>query len=110
MLKDKIKELKRPVGSDAYNINLANSIYNAAIDDVLKILEAQGEVNTLTISEAAGEVSLEVRKETAKEILNDLYFNLRSSVQGKVSKSNDYYNVLGWIEELAIEYGVEVEE
>lgn len=25
-------------------------------------------------------------------------------------KSNDYYNVMGWIEEIAKEYGVEVEE
>lgn len=52
----------------------------------------------------------EVRKETAKEILNDLYFNLKSSVQDKVAKSNDYYNVAGWVEEIAKEYGVEVEE
>lgn len=50
------------------------------------------------------------RKETAKEILNDLYFNLQSSVKCNLAKSNDYYNVTGWIQELAKEYGVEVEE
>lgn len=50
------------------------------------------------------------RKETAKEILNDLYFNLQDSVKGNVAQSNDYYNVIGWIEEIAKEYGVEVEE
>lgn len=52
----------------------------------------------------------DVRKETAKEVLNDLYYNLQVSVQEKISKSNDYYNILGWIEEIAKEYGVEVEE
>ena len=50
------------------------------------------------------------RKETAKEILNDLYFNLQDSVKGNVAKSNDYYNVMGWLEEIAKEYGVELEE
>lgn len=52
----------------------------------------------------------QIRKETAREILSDLYFNLQSSVQGKVAKSNDYYNVYGWIKEIAEEYGVEVDE
>ena len=50
----------------------------------------------------------EVRKETAKEILSDIYFNLKISAKEE-PKSNDYYNVLGWIEEIAKEYGVEVE-
>ena len=52
----------------------------------------------------------QIRKETAREILSDLYFNLQSSTQCKVAKSNDYYNVVGWIEEIAKEYGVEVKE
>lgn len=46
-----------------------------------------------------------LRKQVAKEILSDIYFNLKIS-----AKENDYYNVLGWIEEIAKEYGVEIEE
>ena len=49
-------------------------------------------------------------KKQRKRFCNDLYFNLQSSVKGNVWKSNDYYNVMGWIEEIAKEYGVEVEE
>lgn len=52
----------------------------------------------------------EVRRETAKEILSDIDFNLKISDATKEPKSNDYYNVVGWIEEIAKEYGVEVEE
>lgn len=52
----------------------------------------------------------QAQKETAKEILNDLYYNLQVSEQGKISKSNDYYNVDGWIKEIAKEYGEEAEE
>ena len=52
----------------------------------------------------------EVRRETAKEILSDIDFNLKISDATKEPKSNDYYNVVGWIEEIAKEYSVEVEE
>ena len=37
-----------------------------------------------------------IRKETAENILNDLYFNLESSVANKLVRTNDYYNVF-WI-------------
>ena len=49
------------------------------------------------------------RKETAKEILQDLYYNLQTSQTTNPCKSNDYYNVDEWLKELAKEYGVEVE-
>lgn len=49
-----------------------------------------------------------IRKETAENILNDLYFNLESSVANKLVRTNDYYNVLGWLEQLAEEYGVKI--
>ena len=51
-----------------------------------------------------------VRKDTAKAILNVLYFNLQNSVKGHIAKSNVYYNVMGRIQEIAKNYGVEVEE
>ena len=50
------------------------------------------------------------RKDTAKAILNVLYFNLQSSVKGHIAKSNVYYNVMGRIQEIAKNYGVEIEE
>ena len=66
MIKDKIKELIRPVVSDAYNINLANSIYNAAICDVLKILN---EVDT----EESPHVTEHHRNNNSKEIAADIF-------------------------------------
>lgn len=50
------------------------------------------------------------RKDTAKAILNVLYFNLQSSVKGHIAKSNVYYNVMNRIQEIAKNYGVEIEE
>ena len=50
------------------------------------------------------------RKDTAKAILNVLYFNLQNSVKGHIAKSNDYYNVMGRIQQIAKNYGVEIEE
>lgn len=57
----------------------------------------------------------QTRKETAKEILLDLKYNLEASqpqdvLDGKQCASNDYHNIIGWIDEIAGEYGVEVEE
>lgn len=57
----------------------------------------------------------QVRKETAKEILLDLKYNLETSqpqdvLDGKQCASNDYHNIIGWIDEIAGEYGVEVDE
>lgn len=52
----------------------------------------------------------EARKDTAKAILNVLYFNLQNSVKGHIAKSNDYYNVMGRIQQIAKNYGVEIEE
>ena len=50
------------------------------------------------------------RKDTAKSILNVLYFNLQNSVKGNLAKSNDYYSVIDRIQEIAKNYGVEIEE
>lgn len=50
------------------------------------------------------------RKDTAKAILNVLYFNLQNSVKGHIAKSNVYYNVMDRIQEIAKNYGVEAEE
>ena len=70
--------------------------------------------NAVKINEAGENELVKVRKETAKEILKDLYFNLQSSVKGHIAKSNDYYNdyynVMGRIQEIAKNYGVEIEE
>ena len=49
-------------------------------------------------------------KDTAKAILNVLYFNLQNSVKGNLANSNDYYNVMVKIQEIAKNYGVEIEE
>ena len=78
--------------------------YNLFISVIGLITEQEEEIKSL-------KAQLEqVRKEAAKEILKDLYFNLQSSVKCNIAKSNDYYNVMGWIQELAEEHGVEVEE
>ena len=50
------------------------------------------------------------RKDKAKSILNVLYFNLQNSVKGNLAKSNDYYSVIDRIQEIAKNYGVEIEE
>lgn len=50
------------------------------------------------------------RKDTAKAILNVLYFNLQNSVKGHIARSNVYYNVMNRIQEIAKNYGVEIEE
>ena len=50
------------------------------------------------------------RKDTAKAILNVLYFNLQNTMKGHIANSNDYYNVMVKIQEIAKNYGVEIEE
>lgn len=46
-----------------------------------------------------------VMNETAKEIFEYLNVNLKQSC-----KINDYYNVVGLIEDIAKEYGIKIEE
>lgn len=64
--------------------------------------------NAVKISKEGEKELIKIRNETAKEILNDLYFNLQSSVKGHIAKSNVYYNVMNRIQEIAKEYGVEI--
>ena len=90
----------------------AEELYNAGYRKTITSDLASDTQNAFKEGYIKGNIDgmLLARKETAKEILNDLYFNLQDSVKGNVAKSNDYYNVIGWIEEIAKEYGVEVEE
>ena len=93
-----------PCRDDCANNDISERLYNAGYR---KTFTSDLASDT---QKALKEEYEKVRKETAKEILNDLYFNLQSSVKGNVCKSNDCYNVIGWIKEIAKEYGVEVEE
>lgn len=88
----------------AFLIMAINSI---GVDDLTK----QFDYDTVAkyLYDAGYRKADDVKRETAKEILSDIYFNLKISAKEE-PKSNDYYNVLGWIEEIAKEYGVEVEE
>lgn len=63
--------------------------------------------NKINLIEMAREIE---RKETAKVILNVLYFNLQNGVKGHIAKSNVYYNVMSRIQQIAKNYGVEIEE
>lgn len=86
-----------------------------AVDEITRLNRVETELQELTAKyyNEAKDLRRELkqtRKETAKVILNVLYFNLQSSVKGNFAKSNDYYNAMGWIQKIAKNYGVEVEE
>ena len=108
-----------PKGQHLYGeqrLQIAEALYNAGCRKVLIDTEdgrtvdcGQYAPRQLIKGYTEREVE-EARKDTAKAILNVLYFNLQSSVKGNLAKSNLYYNVMGRIQEIAKNYGVEIEE
>ena len=95
---------------------LSEALYNAGYQKVLidtKNGEAVDCVQYAPWQLTEGYTEREVEKackDTAKAILNVLYFNLQNSVKGNLAKSNVYYNVMDRIQEIAKNYGVEIEE
>ena len=95
---------------------LSEALYNAGYRKVLIDTENDRTVDSvryvpqqLIKSYTEREVE-EARKDTAKAILNVLYFNLQNTMKGHIAKSNDYYSVIDRIQEIAKNYGVEIEE
>lgn len=93
----KCKVCGKPIGMFDYKYR--DGMCNSCIIDETKRKQSEAIRNALT-----------TRKETAKAILNVLYFNLQNSVKGNLANSNDYYNVISRIQEIAKNYGVEIEE
>lgn len=95
---------------------LSEALYNAGYRKVLIDTENGKAVDCVQYApwqliEGYTEREVEkARKDTAKAILNVLYFNLQNSVKGNLANSNDYYNVMDRIQKIAQNYGVEVEE
>ena len=95
---------------------LSEALYNAGYRKVLIDTENGKTVDCVQYApwqliEGYTEREVEkARKDAAKAILNVLYFNLQNSVKGNLAKSNDYYSVMVKIQEIAKNYGVEVEE
>ena len=95
---------------------IAEALYNAGYRKVLIDTENGKAVDCVQYAprqliEGYTEREVEkARKDTAKAILNVLYFNLQNSVKGHIANSNDYYSVMDRIQEIAKNYGVEIEE
>lgn len=108
-----------PKGQHLYGeqrLQIAEALYNAGYRRVLIDTENGKAVDCAQYTpwqliEAYTEREVKkVRKDTAKAILNVLYFNLKSNVKANLAKSSDYYSVMGRIQEIAKNYGVEIEE
>lgn len=101
---------------ETQKIAIAEALYNAGYRKVLIDTENGKTVDCVQYApwqliEGYTEREVEkVRKDTAKAILNVLYFNLQNSVKGHIAKSSDYYNVISRIQEIAKNYGVEIEK
>ena len=101
---------------ETQKIAIAEALYNAGYRKVLIDTENGEAVDCVQCApwqliEGYTEREVEkARKDTAKAILNVLYFNLQNSMKGQIAKSNDDYNVMGRIQEIAKNYGVEAEE
>ena len=95
---------------------LSEALYNAGYRKVLLDTENGKTVDCVQYApwqliEGCTEREVEkARKDTAKAILNVLYFNLQNTIKGHIANSNDYYNVMVKIQEIAKNYGVEIEE
>lgn len=105
-------------GNDVDHIaeQVADEVYAAGYQKVLldtecgKMVDSVQYAPSQLIEEYTEREVEKARKDTAKAILNVLYFNLQNSVKGHIAKSSDYYNVISRIQEIAKNYGVEIEE
>ena len=108
---------KNIVISDDNDVDhIADEVYTAGYQKVLidtedgKMVDCVQYTPWQSIEEYTEREVEKARKDTAKAILNVLYFNLQNSVKGHIAKSNVYYNVMNRIQEIAKNYGVEIEE